>query len=94
MQEKFDGFFCSELVAAALKKMGLLDPKISSSQYWPGKFFIFYGIFDLNLFFLLFKGSFSSKKKLKLLQGAQFSHEISILVSFKPIVQPIIPEKK
>lgn len=37
-----------------------------------------------------FLGSFSSKKKLKLLQGAQFSHEISILVSFKSTV----PEKK
>ncbi len=30
-------FFCSELVAATYKKLGLLPEKISASSYWPGK---------------------------------------------------------
>ena len=34
--EKHDGFFCSELVAAVYKTIGLLDPKVASTQYWPG----------------------------------------------------------
>ena len=29
-------FFCSELVAAGYKFLGLLDPVKSCSQYWPG----------------------------------------------------------
>lgn len=32
-----EGFFCSELVAAAYKAAGLLDPIIASSRYFPGK---------------------------------------------------------
>ena len=32
------GFFCSELVACCLKRLGLLDPNIPSTQYWPGHF--------------------------------------------------------
>jgi len=30
------GFFCSELVAAAYKELGLLDSQISATTYWPG----------------------------------------------------------
>ena len=37
--EKHDGFFCSELVASVYKTVGLLDPKVPSTQYWPGFFF-------------------------------------------------------
>ena len=32
------GFFCSELIACQLKRLGLLDPNIPSTQYWPGQF--------------------------------------------------------
>lgn len=32
------GFFCSELIAAAYKKQGLLDPVKAASKYWPGDF--------------------------------------------------------
>ena len=31
-------FFCSELVAAAYKDLGFLDPVKASSKYWPGSF--------------------------------------------------------
>lgn len=31
-------FFCSELVAAAYKRLGLLPKERSSTQYWPGSF--------------------------------------------------------
>lgn len=31
-------FFCSELVATALKRVGLLDPNLAASKYWPGEF--------------------------------------------------------
>lgn len=31
-------FFCSELVAAAYKHLGLLPQNISTTQYWPGSF--------------------------------------------------------
>ncbi len=31
-------FFCSELVAAAYKSMGLLPSDICCAQYWPGSF--------------------------------------------------------
>jgi hypothetical protein len=31
-------FFCSELVAASYKRLGLLPAKVSASQYWPGAF--------------------------------------------------------
>jgi len=32
------GFFCSELIACCLKRLGLLDPTVPSTQYWPGQF--------------------------------------------------------
>lgn len=32
------GFFCSELVATGYKRLGLLDPTIAASKYWPGDF--------------------------------------------------------
>jgi hypothetical protein len=32
-----DGFFCSELVAAAYKLVGFLDQSKASSRYLPGK---------------------------------------------------------
>ena len=32
------GYFCSELVAKALKSVGLLDEKKSSGRYWPVDF--------------------------------------------------------
>lgn len=31
-------FFCSELVAAAYKRLGLLPQSISAAHYWPGAF--------------------------------------------------------
>lgn len=31
-------FFCSELVATAYKRCGILDKDIAASQYWPGEF--------------------------------------------------------
>jgi hypothetical protein len=32
------GYFCSELIAKALKSIGLLDEKKSSGRYWPVDF--------------------------------------------------------
>ena len=34
-QDKERGYFCSELIAKALKSAGLLDPLKASSRYWP-----------------------------------------------------------
>lgn len=31
-------YFCSELVACAYKRLGILDQEIAASQYWPGDF--------------------------------------------------------
>ena len=31
-------YFCSELVASAYKRLGLLPKEVSASQYWPGSF--------------------------------------------------------
>jgi len=31
-----EGFFCSELVAAAYKSVGLLNPFVASTRYLPG----------------------------------------------------------
>jgi hypothetical protein len=31
------GYFCSELVAEALKAFGVLSKQTSSAQYWPGR---------------------------------------------------------
>ncbi len=31
-------FFCSELVATAYKRLGLLDHQRAASKYWPGEF--------------------------------------------------------
>ena len=36
--EKHETFFCSELVAACYKKLGILPNTLSASQYWPGRF--------------------------------------------------------
>jgi PH domain/Permuted papain-like amidase enzyme, YaeF/YiiX, C92 family len=33
-----EGYFCSELVATAYKKAGILPKNIYSSRYWPGNF--------------------------------------------------------
>lgn len=45
LSKKFDkdpenkrGFFCSELVAMALKSINVLPPKPPASRYWPGDF--------------------------------------------------------
>ena len=32
------GFFCSELIACCLKRLGLLDPAVPATKYWPGQF--------------------------------------------------------
>ena len=32
------GFFCSELLALALKRLGLIDGSIAPNKYWPGNF--------------------------------------------------------
>jgi hypothetical protein len=32
------GYFCSELVAAFYKRLGLLPESVSASKYWPGSF--------------------------------------------------------
>ncbi len=31
-------YFCSELVASAYKRLGLLDKDLAASKYWPGDF--------------------------------------------------------
>jgi len=31
-------YFCSELVASAFKRIGLLPPDVSATQYWPSNF--------------------------------------------------------
>ena len=33
-----DGFFCSELMALALKRLKLIDSSIAPNKYWPGNF--------------------------------------------------------
>ena len=33
-----NGFFCSELIALALKRLGLIDGSIAPNKYWPGNF--------------------------------------------------------
>ena len=33
-----DGFFCSELLALALKRLKLIDSSIAPNKYWPGNF--------------------------------------------------------
>lgn len=37
-KNKDRGYFCSELIAKALKSVGLLDEKKSSGRYWPVDF--------------------------------------------------------
>eukprot|EP00929_Paragymnodinium_shiwhaense_P046704 TRINITY_DN23769_c0_g1_i1.p1 TRINITY_DN23769_c0_g1~~TRINITY_DN23769_c0_g1_i1.p1 ORF type:complete len:492 (+),score=92.53 TRINITY_DN23769_c0_g1_i1:132-1607(+) len=37
-QEDAKGFFCSELVAACLKRCGVLSGDRAAAQYWPGSF--------------------------------------------------------
>ncbi len=53
-------FFCSELVATALKRLGLLDPIRAASKYWPGEFS---------------QESSGSNGEVKLLNGARFGDE-------------------
>lgn len=36
--EEEAGFFCSNLVAAALREMGVLKPEINHNYFWPGAF--------------------------------------------------------
>ena len=31
-------YFCSELVASAFKRLGILDSELAASKYWPGHF--------------------------------------------------------
>jgi len=38
MEDEDRTFFCSELVAACYKKIGLLPKDISAARYLPGKF--------------------------------------------------------
>lgn len=37
-QKEGDHFFCSQLVAAGLKAMGVLPPDLNASRFWPGSF--------------------------------------------------------
>ena len=37
-EEKERTYFCSELVAAFYKKLGILDPQKATTQYWPVSF--------------------------------------------------------
>ena len=37
-REKERGYFCSELIAKALKSLGLIEGKVSSSRFWPVDF--------------------------------------------------------
>jgi hypothetical protein len=37
-EEEYESFFCSELVAAALKAVKLLPEGKASSEYWPVAF--------------------------------------------------------
>lgn len=37
-EKKEETFFCSELVATAFQKVGLLDDSKPGSSYWPGQF--------------------------------------------------------
>ncbi len=36
--QKDQGYFCSELIAAVYKKLGLLPKDRAASKYWPGNF--------------------------------------------------------
>jgi hypothetical protein len=36
--KEHQSFFCSELVAAALKHMGIISPSYPASYFWPGSF--------------------------------------------------------
>lgn len=37
-KKKYDSFFCSQLVAAAYKHVGILPKELSTTQYWPVTF--------------------------------------------------------
>jgi len=37
-QRQEDAFFCSQLVAAGLKAMGVLPADLNSGRFWPGSF--------------------------------------------------------
>lgn len=36
--KNYEDFFCSQLIAAAYKTVGLLPNQRSTTQYWPGNF--------------------------------------------------------
>ena len=36
--EAEEGYFCSELLATAYKRIGLIPDEVASSRYWPGQF--------------------------------------------------------
>ena len=38
MVSRKEGYFCSELVAACFKVMGLINQKISCAKFWPVTF--------------------------------------------------------
>jgi hypothetical protein len=44
-QKKERTYFCSELVAAAYKQLGLLPKEKSASQYWPGTSLLLFLLF-------------------------------------------------
>ena len=76
---KDEGYFCSEVVAAGYKRFGLLNERKACSQYWPGILYNTLENKNSNCNFLLLIVDFSSKKKLRLLNGAKLSNEIQIV---------------
>ena len=67
--EDLTSVFCSELVAAAFKRMGLLDPARSASTYIPA---------DFSTPQALSKRKKKSKRAIKLLHGATLGPEIIV----------------
>lgn len=59
-KNKDRGYFCSELIAKAIKSVGLLDQKKSSSRYWPVDFAEKNGL-------LLKKGAYLGKEQVIIL---------------------------
>ena len=47
-------FFCSELVAACYKRIGILPEEISAATYWPGSYLI--------IEFVIFKEAFLPRR--------------------------------
>ena len=65
-------FFCSELVAACYKKIGLLPQDVSAAQYLPGLKEKFASMSNE------FIGSFAAEKKLVLQNNAKLGDETLI----------------